>query len=104
MSEPLDAVGRVMGKPPEEARKTLIDWYGKDIADDWAWAFMIGCWYIRRFYAVGEATWSAPVDFDLRRAHSTTVRERPGRPRARIIEGPHLAVAPSGIRYLQPKR
>lgn len=74
------------------------------VPDDWAWAFMIGCWYIRRFYAVGEATWSAPVDFDLRRAHSTTVRERPGRPRARIIEGPHLAVAPSGIRYLQPKR
>ena len=34
MSEPLDAVGGVMGKPPEEAHATLIDWYGEDIADE----------------------------------------------------------------------
>lgn len=34
MSEPLDAIARVMGKPPEEAYETLAGWYGTDIADE----------------------------------------------------------------------
>ncbi len=34
MSEPLDSIGRVMGKPPEEAYSTLVDWYGQDITDE----------------------------------------------------------------------
>jgi hypothetical protein len=78
----------------------------KDVPDDIAWAFMIGCWYIRRFFAVGNATWDGPVDFDVRSAHPVAARAGPlpGQPRSRIIQGPHYAVAPSGVRMIPPKR
>jgi hypothetical protein len=37
----------------------------KGIADDWVWAFLIGLWYIRRYWLVGGAV-HAPRQFDQR--------------------------------------
>jgi hypothetical protein len=76
-----------------------------EIADDWAWSFMIGLWYIRRFWVVGQSGAAVPVDFDMRGAQSDAViRQRPGRPRARLISPtPGPAVAPSGRRFVYPR-
>jgi hypothetical protein len=76
-----------------------------EISDDWAWAFMIGLWYIRRFWVVGQSGSHWPVDFDMRPAQSDEViRRRPGRARARLLTpAPGVAVAPTGRRFLQPR-
>jgi len=65
------------------------------VADDWVWAFLIGCWYIRRFWVVGQSGAHWPVDFDVRQAHSPAqpVRRRAGRPRSRLITPPALDLA-----------
>lgn len=75
----------------------------KDISDDWAWAFMIGLWYIRRLWVIGSSNAHYPVDFDVRTAQSPVVTtSRQGRARARLLTPtPGPAVAPSGIRYIQ---
>ena len=73
----------------------------KDNADDWAWAFMIGLWYIRRLWVIGVAGAHYSVDFDVRAAQSAVVTTtRRGRQRATLLT-PGPAVAPSGIRYIQ---
>jgi hypothetical protein len=48
-------------------------WFDRDEErpDDWVWAFNIGCWYIRRFWAQGvpgkrSASAGAPQSFDVR--------------------------------------
>jgi hypothetical protein len=77
-----------------------------DVADDWVWSLLIGLWYIRRFWVLGESGAHWPVDFNLRQAQDggQPMRRRAGRPRARLIAqgdpiGP--AVAPKGIRYIK---
>jgi hypothetical protein len=35
----------------------------KGIADDWVWAFLIGLWYIRRYWVVGSPNVHRPLDF-----------------------------------------
>jgi hypothetical protein len=76
----------------------------KDIADDWAWSFMIGCWYIRRFWVVGEFGASVPVDFAPPSRQSVVVLARRQGRRARLIspEG-KLAAVPSGVRLIRPR-
>lgn len=36
----------------------------KNVADDWVWSFLIGCWYIKRFYVRARGAHS-PRDFNL---------------------------------------
>jgi hypothetical protein len=37
----------------------------KGIADDWVWSFLIGCWYIRRYWVVGNPNVHRRLDFAL---------------------------------------
>lgn len=79
------------------------------IADDWVWAFLIGCWYIRRFWALGDPGDVAQRTFDVRRVSTAPLSgvTLTRRKRGRLITvdqpmGP--AVAPSGVRYIKPQR
>lgn len=72
-----------------------------DQPDDWVWSFLIGCWYVRRYWVLDDRLTRAPVDFDMRRPHSDAA-ETHGRRRARLIRNEAVgpAVAPSGVRYI----
>ena len=35
----------------------------KGIADDWVWSFLIGLWYIRRYWVIGNPNVHRPLDF-----------------------------------------
>lgn len=74
-----------------------------EIADDWAWSMMIGLWYIRRFWVVGQSGAHWPVDFDFTRAQhgAQPLRRRAGRPQVRLLPPPGLAVAPEGVRFIK---
>lgn len=74
---------------------------GKDIPDDWVWSFLIGLWYIRRHYAIGDPGAYQTVPFDVRKA--TPLSEEPGRTRRKtpLIKGPE---GPDlGIVYINPR-
>lgn len=76
------------------------------IADDCAWSFMIGLWYIRRFWVLGQSGGHYAVDFDMRETHpAQEIRKRAGR-RSRLITPttPGSIVAPSGVRLIRPRR
>jgi hypothetical protein len=48
----------------------------KDVPDDWVWSFLIGLWYIRRYWVVGQKP--APAQrFDPRSRASAGERRRP---------------------------
>lgn len=73
------------------------------IADDWVWMFLIGCWYIRRFWVVGQSGARAPVDFALNQPHDDGAARRRGRTRTRLLQPtPGPAVAPSGMVRINP--
>jgi hypothetical protein len=66
---------------------------GKDIPDDWVWAFLIGLWYIRRNYAVGEPGAYQAIPFDIRRQPgqpAEPVAPRAKRRRGRLVGGSTL--------------
>jgi len=82
---------------------------GKDIPDDWVWAFLIGLWYIRRNYAVGEPGAYQAVPFDVSRlpgqpAVQSTPTSR--RRRGRLVGGSTLDDG-EGVRksivYIRPE-
>lgn len=74
------------------------------VADDWVWSLLIGLWYIRRFWVLGESGAHWPVDFDVRRDQDggQPTRRRAGR-RSRLITSDPVgpAVAPSGVRFIK---
>jgi hypothetical protein len=77
------------------------------IPDDEVWAFLIGLWYIRRWWAVGEpGSIHDSVPYDIRKTAQTEVlRARRGSismRRSRLIESPTSAVAPGGVRLIKP--
>lgn len=77
-----------------------------DIADDFVWSLLIGLWYIRRFWVLGQSGAHWPVDFDVRAPQSdgVVVRQR-GRRRSRLIsQQPGSAVAPDGVVYIENGR
>lgn len=66
---------------------------GKDIPDDWVWAFLIGLWYIRRNYSVGEPGAYAARPFDIRRLAGQPKEPAPAparRRRGRLVGGSTL--------------
>jgi len=80
----------------------------KSIPDDRAWAFMIGCWYIRRLWVVGNPGIRVAHSFDPR-SGTQTVSHR-GLRRARLVGVPGtdsavVAPSPNGkvvVRYSRP--
>lgn len=79
----------------------------KDVSDDEVWAFLIGLWYIRRWWAIGEPGVHTQRGFDPRKPAETelVIRRRGQREqrRTRLVQG-FSGVAPSGIRYIQPPK
>lgn len=77
----------------------------KDVPDDWAWSFIIGLWYIRRYWTVGRPGAHAERAFDIRRGNEEVVlRARRGArdQRSRLI-GPSLELVHPGVRILKPR-
>jgi len=79
----------------------------KDVADDEVWAFLIGLWYIRRWWAVGDPGVHVQRDFDPRKPSQAEVivrrRGQRDQRRSRLVQG-FSAVAPSGVRLIPPRR
>lgn len=48
-----------------------FDREAKDVPDDWVWAFLIGLWYIRRFWVVGNPNAHSTVALPFRREPRT---------------------------------
>lgn len=61
----------------------------KKIADDWVWAFLIGLWYIRRYW-VAEHGLDRQQPFRLDRRAASGITARPGR-------SPLVPAQPSGV-------
>ena len=83
----------------------LFDRDAKDIPDDWVWSFLIGLWYIRRYWAIGAPGLQDQLAFNVaapeRKAEERVppaVRRRARR--GNMIEQTNLAIAPEGVRYL----
>ena len=75
-----------------------FDDVAKDIPDDWVWAFLIGLWYIRRHWTVGEPGSYQVQSFDVRRSvEAVQSPDTITRKRSPIIEGP------SGLVLIAPK-
>ncbi len=85
----------------------LIDQLGyfdrddKDVPDDWVWSFLIGLWYIRRWWTVGDPHAYQPREFDVRvpRAIRNPARKRG---RSRLVGG--VDTTPDGVVYIRPPR
>lgn len=79
------------------------------IPDDEVWSMLIGLWYIRRWWAIGEpGSIHESVALDVRRtaqSEATTARRRSVSMRiaAKNIVGPVSAVAPGGVRLIHPR-
>lgn len=75
--------------------------------DDEVWAFLIGLWYIRRWWAVGDPGVHVQRGFDVRSPAQADViikrRAQRGVSRTRLVQG-FSAVAPSGVRLIKPRR
>lgn len=68
-----------------------FDREAKGVADDFVWSFIIGLWYIRRYWAVGQPGVHVPREFDVRgREPENVVVKRRGSfdQRSRLIGGP----------------
>lgn len=80
----------------------------KDIPDDEVWAFLIGLWYIRRWWAVGEPGIHESRTFDPRQgaADEVIIRRRGARDqrRTRLVQGYVSGVAPNGVRMIPPPK
>ncbi|HEY6057010.1 MAG TPA: hypothetical protein VIV06_03210, partial [Candidatus Limnocylindrales bacterium] len=86
------------------AQLGYFDRDAKNTPDDWTWAFLIGCWYIRRWWTVGQPNAYRQHDFDVR----TGTAAAPRRVRTPLVRG-HLTSdatsrVESGIRYIVPPR
>lgn len=67
-----------------------FDREAKHIADDAVWMLLIGCWYIRRFWVVGNPTDHMPIPF---------ATAGPARRRSRVVGLPeHVAQVAQGVR------
>jgi hypothetical protein len=79
----------------------------KEATDDEAWAFMIGCWYIRRYWAVGTPGVHTARSFDVRPRESSVAvanRTRLTRDqRSRFIRTAPPSAPPPAVRLL-PRR
>lgn len=63
-----------------------FDREAKDVPDDWVWAFLIGLWYIRRFWVVGNPNLHSTVPLPFRRAdYSFAAAALPAGPKRTII-------------------
>lgn len=72
----------------------------KDQADDWVWAFLIGLWYIRRWWAVGEPGAHKPRPFDVRGQGGAIPRTR----RSTRFYSPVEPARPApGVVYIKPR-
>lgn len=64
----------------------------KNVADDWVWSFIIGLWYIRRWWVVGQPGIHEQHSFDVRGDSEPVVLVRRKRgsydQRSRLIGGP----------------
>jgi len=69
-------------------------------ADDWVWSFLIGLWYIRRWWAVGNPTGHTPRPFDLRGVGGSIPRTR----RATRFLEPTSQPERTGVVYIRPVR
>lgn len=56
----------------------------KNIPDDWVWSFLIGLWYIRRYWVIGDGPGKAvrfsplpQVSVDIKRRRAYSLRRRP---------------------------
>lgn len=77
----------------------------KGVADDWAWSFIIGLWYIRRYWAIGAPGAHVSRSFDVRGTEEVErVRPRRGSrdQRSRLIR-PSPGLRAPGVAYLAPK-
>lgn len=72
--------------------------------DDRAWAFMIGLWYIRRYWVTELGASRGAVAFDLRQGPARDTRRGPRQARLVGVPGTSSAVAPSGVRFIRPGR
>lgn len=73
----------------------------KDVPDDWVWSFLIGAWYIRRWWSVGKPDTYSPRPFDVRVVRNVRMAPRK-RGRARLIGG--VDAKPDGVVYIRPPR
>lgn len=77
----------------------------KNVPDDWVWSFIIGLWYIRRYWAIGAPGLHLERSFDIRGGSEEIVlRSRRGArdQRSRLI-GPPVAAVTAGVRFVRPR-
>jgi hypothetical protein len=72
----------------------------KNRADDWVWAFLIGLWYIRRYWAVGVPGGRSARPFDVRGVGGAVPRTR----RNTRLFSPAQESPRPGVVYIRPQR
>ncbi len=89
--------------PIEELTDQLasFDDQAKDIPDDWVWALLIGLWFIRLYWAVGEPGNYENTVFDLR-SNAPVIPEEAKPERRRTLVEPPTGDA-EGIAWIYPK-
>ncbi len=73
----------------------------KGIPDDWVWAFLIGLWYIRRYWAVGNPNAHNQRDFDVRGRRPVVTRTKRG---TRFVPIDPSTDKDEGVRYIRVAR
>lgn len=79
----------------------------KHVPDDWVWSFIIGLWYIRRYWVIGAPGIHDPVAFDVRSSGAnveTLVRRRGSRSQRSRLIGLQNATTVPPVKLIRPLR